>query len=350
MKMSCEELLYDPELACTFEPFQAVRFLELLMRQEPRFAGQEIDRLIRFRGNVTMAFPPSALAAILPPRNYPMPTGSAEPLKPSAQTIRQRYTLRDQPIVVQNFFSVFGPNGTLPITYTRLLCELDSDKDYRKTSQRAALREWLDQFNHRMTVLLYKAWQKYRMPVGFFRTQWNITTPMLPESRRVDKITHVTQCLLGFGLPSLQGQLRVEAPGGRADNDTPLVRFPDLALLHYGGAFARRRPSLYELGAILSDYFHLPAEVIPLTGQWLLLPREAQTQLGMEGGGILGENVVAGERIWDVNSMFRLRLGPLRYRQFIEYLPDPTPQPERKGGNLVAQLTRLYVGAEFDFE
>ncbi|MGL4422285.1 MAG: type VI secretion system baseplate subunit TssG, partial [Gemmataceae bacterium] len=194
------------------------------------------------------------------------------------------------------------------------------------------------------------AWQKYRMPVGFFRTQWNITTPMLPESRRVDKITHVTQCLLGLGLPSLQGQLRVEAPGGRADNDTPLVRFPDLALLHYGGAFARRRPSLYELGAILSDYFHLPAEVIPLTGQWLLLPREAQTQLGMEGGGILGENVVAGERIWDVNSMFRLRLGPLRYRQFIEYLPDPTPQPERKGGNLVAQLTRLYVGAEFDFE
>jgi type VI secretion system protein ImpH len=59
---------------------------------------------------------------------------------------------------------------------------------------------------------------------------------------------------------------------------------------------------------------------------------------------------VAGEQIWDVNSKFRLRLGPLRYKEFVDFLPDPTPVPDRKAVFLLSQLTRLYVGPEFDFE
>ena len=64
----------------------------------------------------------------------------------------------------------------------------------------------------------------------------------------------------------------------------------------------------------------------------------------------LGVNVIAGERIWDVTSSFRLRIGPLDLATFQDLLPDRTPRPRRKAFFLLSQLVRLYVGPEFDFE
>jgi type VI secretion system protein ImpH len=66
--------------------------------------------------------------------------------------------------------------------------------------------------------------------------------------------------------------------------------------------------------------------------------------------GRLGVNTVAGERVWDVSSKFRLRIGPLRYATFEEYLPDPAPAAARKSVFLLSQVAKFYVGPEFDFE
>ena len=35
----------------------------------------------------------------------------------------------------------------------------------------------------------------------------------------------------------------------------------------------------------------------------------------------LGVNVVVGERVWGVEQKFRLRLGPLSYSQFLQFIP-----------------------------
>ena len=59
---------------------------------------------------------------------------------------------------------------------------------------------------------------------------------------------------------------------------------------------------------------------------------------------------MAGERVWDVVSKFRVRVGPLRYSEFVEFLPDPAPVSQRKAIFLLSQLVRLYVGMESDFE
>jgi type VI secretion system protein ImpH len=58
----------------------------------------------------------------------------------------------------------------------------------------------------------------------------------------------------------------------------------------------------------------------------------------------LGLNFILGERVWDVQSRFRLRLGPLTYEQFYRFMPV--------GDSLrpIAQLTRSYAGMEFDFD
>src|SRR5262249_46995051 len=64
----------------------------------------------------------------------------------------------------------------------------------------------------------------------------------------------------------------------------------------------------------------------------------------------VGVGGVAGERVWDVQSKIRIRLGPLDYGRFTEYLPDPAPTAERKAFFLLAQLVRLYVGPALSFD
>ena len=64
----------------------------------------------------------------------------------------------------------------------------------------------------------------------------------------------------------------------------------------------------------------------------------------------LGVSAVAGERVWDVEGKFRVRLGPLSLATFLAFLPDPDPVPERKAFFVLSHLIRLYVGPELDFD
>jgi len=58
----------------------------------------------------------------------------------------------------------------------------------------------------------------------------------------------------------------------------------------------------------------------------------------------LGVNLVIGERVWDVQSKFRVRIGPLTWRQFRSLMPNgPALRP-------LFQMTRLYAGPTLDFD
>jgi type VI secretion system protein ImpH len=351
------QLLYDPERGCEFEPFQAIRLLELVANdvavRHTAVGWKEVETALRFRTNVTLAFPPALLAQIIPPLDGP--PDPQEFRTTSAERVRRRYKRANVATVVCNFFGLFGPNGALPLNYTQTLCELDTLPVTRNTSTRGAFRDWLDIFNNRMLALLFRAWQKYRMPVGYLRAEWR--RPPTLASSTSDRVTQVLFGVIGLGTPALRDRLRLLGPAAAEEcrvgglGCEPLARIEDRALLAYAGAFARGRAGAHELRAILADYFDLPVEVQPLTGQWLDLPKAAQTRLDdSTSAGRLGVNAIAGEKIWDSGSKFRLRLGPLRYREFVGFLPDPTAVPERKGVYLLSQLTRLYVGAELDFE
>ena len=51
-----------------------------------------------------------------------------------------------------------------------------------------------------------------------------------------------------------------------------------------------------------------------------------------------------GARVWDVQSKFRIRVGPVNYQDFSSLSPTDA------GLRRLAQITRLYVGPEFDFD
>ena len=58
----------------------------------------------------------------------------------------------------------------------------------------------------------------------------------------------------------------------------------------------------------------------------------------------LGIDALAGDRAWDVQGKFRLRIGPLNHDQFRDFMP------EGREFRKLQDLVRMYVGPELDFE
>ena len=251
----------------------------------------------RFRALPSHSFPTGPISAVHPSRSADGP-----------------------PEVVTAFLGLTGPSGVLPAHYTTLMIERVRAKDY-------ALRDFLDLFNHRITSLFYRAWQKYRFPFTYEQSYWSSAAE--PENL----LTQCLYCLLGLGTGGLGGRVPVD----------------DEALLFYAGHFAHYPRSAPSLERLLADYFELPLDVRQFHGQWLYLSEESQSSLPCprwpEGlNAQLGRDVIVGQRVWDVEGKFRVRVGPLGYAGFRRLMPS---------GDVLQALTqmiRTYAGPQFDFD
>lgn len=297
-----------------FDFFQAVRVLQRMAAEKAREnAGRQRypvgedyapkQEVVRFRALPSHSFASGSISEIR---------------RPGKRSSDQSQTA--PPEMITAFMGLTGPNGVLPQHYTALVIERVREKDY-------ALRDFLDLFNHRIISLFYRAWEKYRFAIAYERAQ------ATGAKAREDLFTRCLYCLLGLGTGSLRGRME----------------YDDEAFLYYAGHFAHYPRSAVSLELILSDYFEMPVEVKQFQGQWLYLSRDDQSSLpcpqwprGLNTQ--LGAGVVIGERVWDVESKFRLRFGPLGYRQFCRFVPS--------GDALrpLCQMVRSYVGPQFDFD
>ncbi len=315
-----EQLINDP---WKFDFFQAVRLVEQCTAERMLYDGgtpvhavghddPPDKELLRFRALASHTFPSGEIASI-------------SPLVADDDADR---LLRFEMVVP--FFGLTGPSGVLPHHYTQLLIDRIRLHDF-------ALRDFLDIFNHRLTSLFYRAWEKYRFSVGYEKKSWQVRTQELHEPVREDArialFEHCLYALIGMGTPGLRNRLE---PG-------------DEAFLYYGGLFAHRPRNASSLQRMLEDYFELPVTVQQFQGQWLYLDPPDQSSLpsrevlhGLNAR--LGVDTLVGERVWSVQDKFRVRIGPLDYGSFCRFMPT--------GDRLtpLAQLTRMYVGPEFDFD
>lgn len=276
-----------------FSFFQAIRLLERIFPDRAPIGldslpGQEVARL---RSAVSLAFPASEIAD----------------LKLSSTATTEDSTTDAPPEMTVAFMGLGGPLGVLPTCYTEELITFARHKE-------TALAEFFDLFNHRLISLFYRAWEKYHFLVGF-------------ERNRADLFTNSFCHLIGLGTQSLRNQLSV----------------PDHTFVYYGGLIAQQPHSSVAVEAIVSEYFDVPVAVVPNIGKWLELEPEGITTLGVTAC-TLGVDTVAGSRIWDQQSTFRLRLGPLTLSEYVSFLPNGSRfRP-------LHDLTRFYVGIEFTFE
>ena len=271
-----------------FEFFQAVRLLEKAF-PEKRPVGRKAmpnEEVVRFRSRVALDFPASEIHEF-------------------REAIDQKTDEKRLEMLI-NFMGMIGVSGVLPQPYTDLVLDRIRHRD-------TAAWAFLDIFSHRAISMFYRAWRKYRFPVGYERGK--------------DEFTGYLFDLVGLGTRGLRGRMSV----------------PDESLLPYAGLIAQKPHSCNAVENVLSDYFNTRAKIGQFCGQWLVLEPSDYTMIGQQNSK-LGVSAIAGTRVWDQQSKFRVRLGPLDFNKFQAFLPSGSAhQPMRS-------IVKFMVGLELDFD
>lgn len=216
----------------------------------------------------------------------------------------------ERPELHTQFMSLVGANAPLPLVYAELIIEraLRGDK---------AIQYFFDIFNHRLISLLYRSSRINRLGYD------NVVAPSQTH------FAHLLFALFGMETSGLQHRMQV----------------PDSALLIYTGLFLHETRSFSTLEHLLADYFQIPVEIIPFQGKWQHLPTDEWTKLGLSGQcQKLGQTATIGQKIWDQQTEFLIKLGPLDLKTFMDFLPIG------KALQRLNDLTRFFIGLELDFK
>jgi len=260
--------------------YQVMRRLECLFPEKPRWgcALRPIEEPIRLGQTPSLSFAPASIAYFGVDR----------------EGGKQRLQV--------NFFGMLGPNGALPLHLT----------DYARQrvlhhGDRSFVR-FLDIIHHRFLALFYRSWAQAQPTVSLDR----------PAE---DRFSVYVASLVGLGQKTLRKR----------------DALPDHAKLFQAGPLARQVRNAEGLRDILSGYYDLPVEVEEYVGHWMPVDEADQSRLG---GARLGVSTVLGRRVWDRQSKFRLRIGPMNLPRYRDFLP---------GGSALQKLVdwvRLYSNRE----
>jgi type VI secretion system protein ImpH len=100
---------------------------------------------------------------------------------------------------------------------------------------------------------------------------------------------------------------------------------PDLAKRHFAGHLSCQTRHAQGLQSILGVLLGLPVRIDEWIGHWLTLPDNCRLRLGeTPDNAALGQTTTLGGRVWDHQSKFRVRVGPLRLPAYLDLLPGGT--------------------------
>lgn len=269
-----------------FDFFQAVRILEILRGGDSPGSGTDpASESVRFRSRVGLDFPASEIQQI----SVPKKPGPVE--------------------MTVNFMGLAGAFGPMAIPDTESLLERIRVKDF-------AMRDFLDIFNHRLLSLMYQVRKVHRVAL----------TRKSPDETPVARYLF---SLFGLGLPELRDRL----PG-----------VDDRALLYSAGILSQHPRSAAGLACLLARHFGVETRVVQLYGKWRDLAPDQWTRIGVDGQHqVLGDSAAVGTRVWDQQGAFEVRLGPLTFVQFQEFVEGGAAHAP------LCALTRFFAGQEFDF-
>jgi type VI secretion system protein ImpH len=180
-------------------------------------------------------------------------------------------------------------------------------------------RDFLDIFNHRLISLFYRVWEKHHFYVPY-------------EGQEADQLTPLLMSFIGLGTKGLAERQVVS----------------DQALAYYAGLLSQRPRSAQALQQILEDYFDVPIEVEQFIGRWIRLPLRDQTQFeDAESMHVqLAFGAVAGDEVWDQQSMVRIKVGPLSLCEYLDFLPTP----QGRAYPALKCLLKFYSNDQLDFQ
>lgn len=307
--------------ASRFHFLQAVRVLEQNLAFHSNGDGKVPRRpvgrdhapsreVLRFRSDASLRFPAGPIVKVQPERN-----GKQENTDWQDETDEK---LLPRLEMLVSFMGLTGPSGVLPQHYTVRMIRAARNKE-------RSMRDFFDMFNHRLISLFYRASEKHSFPLSYERVR--------VRREGEDAVTQALYSLVGLGTKSTRERMAVD----------------DETIVHYSGHFARSPRSAVALVIMLQDRFGVQATVEQFRGQWLALASSDRSLMPCEDyprglNNQLGKDMIAGSRVWDVQSRFRVRLGPLKLEEFTRFTA--------MGDQLAPMCAaiRLFVGPELDFD
>ena len=292
---------------------------------QPRAGGNgraTACEVVRFRSHLSLAFPPSQIYEIERPSvEHPVPT------------------------MTVNFLGLTGPSGVLPAHYTELLLRLRRGE------------KWPEQNAGPRLARPVQPPADLTLPPGLAE----IPLPRSLQARRIRRDRAGPVHPLPFqhagsgnavvaGSAASGGPRPAESPGGGQPRRAALAQVDDslcsiTAVCWPSGRAVRLRwkRCCKTISASAAG---------PPVSRPMAVARCRQSvgpgRSGQNNG--LGRDAVAGERVWDVQGKFRVRVGPLDYAQLHRIHAGPGGAAERKAFFLLVHLVRLYVGPEFAFD
>lgn len=312
-----QRILDEPE---GFEVFQAAAILEDVaaryakaqgVASPPEIGGHAkgagIRDSVRFASATSLSFPGGAITqAELIQSPYPHSPGAT-----GTQGGRFRLEISS--------FGLLGPTGVLPKHYTVLVNErLRRFRD-------KAVRDFLDIFSHRATSLLVRAWRKYR-PIAqrwrFKRLGLGVNWADSVQTR--EAVAAVIMSVLGLGGGSHSGKLKV----------------PESTLMYHAGILARHPAAALPLEQLIRNVWGESVQVEQFVGRWLNLDCDDQTQINCVKpmNARLGIDALVGKRVWSVEASYIVRLGPMPWAAFVQWLPGSEKLEQ------LSDLLRFHVG------
>ncbi|MGD8175046.1 type VI secretion system baseplate subunit TssG [Marinimicrobium sp. ARAG 43.8] len=250
---------------------------------------------VRLKGQHTLAFPHSEISHL--------------------KTGNQRWEVQS------GMFGLTGALGPLPFHYTEQLID-------RQKSRDPALQQFLDLFHHRSNSLLWRAANKYRLPLEYERARrhWG-------DAHTMDRPTEWLLSLIGLSP-------RLVKDAGSVPNE---------ALLYYGGLISQQVKTAANLKQLIRSYFKVPTQVEEFSGTWcdvlpaMLCQLPSITQPDGRNNQ-LGVSTLLGQKSWLAQNKVSLHIGPLNREQYQRFSPGTSTL------QALDELNRLYLGPEHQFD
>ena len=271
-----------------FDLFQAISLLE---RAAPNLArvgkGEGQPESVLLRSVVSLGFQPSDISKV----SAPVEEG-------------QGHTL------TTGVMSLAGANSPLPLPFTELVLERIAVRDY-------ATAEFLDIFNHRFLVFLYRSRKKHHMGLNW-------------DSPQSSSIAACLDSLSALGL-------------NRGEHETSRP----IAWLRHAGLLGGAPRSMVGLLAMLSDRLGLHVSGRQFCGGWRNLETRDITKLssrGLHRSPRLGRTAVLGKRVWDQSAGIALEFKKLSLPRLKTLLRG------EEGYELLKWMVRRYLQQDLDVE
>jgi type VI secretion system protein ImpH len=214
------------------------------------------------------------------------------------------------PRLSQRFLGLFGPNGPLPLHLTEYA------RDRSRHHRDDTLSAFADIFHHRAVSLFYSAWAHSQPTVQFDR----------PGE---DRFAMYVGSLFGLGTPKLRG----------------LDSMSHTSKLGFAGHMSSLPRHVSGLISMINGYFGVPTQILEYIAHWMNIPSNDRVKLGDDGtNGRLGLDTIVGERVWQRQDKFQVRLGPLSLDSYESFLPTG------KSFKDLVSVVRSYVGMEYFWE